>query len=226
MPPWASLRLSLRRRFLGMGKPKTADAWDRQYRSGSWERLEENRELARYAVVAALVRRFAPAGARIVDIGCGVGILAEHIAAPGTSYRYDGVDLSSEAIARANAERGQLGRFRVGDAERPRLEDGEQFDVLVFNEVLNYFGDPLAAVGRWVSRLDPGGVVVISLWKPSRHRAMDRRLRRRLRRRLAVTIGADDGGAPWRVSVEDPVRGDSAGQSVGWVAEPSEGGGT
>ncbi len=214
MTLWTPLRLSLRRRFLGMGKPKTPDAWDRQYRAGGWERLTADRELGRYAVVTALVRRFAPSDARVVDVGCGVGLLAEHIVAPGSSYAYHGVDLSPEAITRARAERGHLGHFHVGDAERPRFGDGERFDVLVFNEVLNYFRDPLEVVEQWLSALEAGGVVVISLWKPRRHRAMDRRLRQCLRRRLAVTVAADEGGAPWRVSLEDPVR-DVSGPAFG-----------
>ena len=201
---WRALGLSLRRRFLGRGKPKAAAAWDSQYRSGSWDRLAAPRELPRYAVIAALVARFAPPEARVLDIGCGLGILGEHLAALRRSRRYVGLDLSGEAIGRAEAERGQAGEFRVADAEQPCLDPSESFHVLVFNEVLNYFDDPAQVVQRWLSHLAPGGFIVVSLWNPVRHRAMDRRLRAVLRRTLTVTIGVDRGAA-WRITVEVPV---------------------
>lgn len=201
---WQALRLSLRRRWLGCGKPKSADCWDSQYREHEWDRLGGEREFPRYAMLAALTRRFAKAAPDVHDIGCGTGVLSEHLALADGAGRYTGSDVSKEAISQAVATRGHRGTFRVADAETDAYRADDPFDVIVFNEVLYYFDDPQLVMERTLSRLRPGGIVLISLWKPSRHVALLRRLRRSVRCRYSVVVGGE-GGEPWRVSVEEPL---------------------
>lgn len=70
------------------------------------------------AIVAALGAL--GAGSRVLDLGCGTGDLALHLAASG--HDVTGVDISSMAVNLARskaAERGVTATFRVGDARHP-----------------------------------------------------------------------------------------------------------
>src|SRR5687767_13442204 len=54
--------------------PAGKAAWEEQYRAGRWSFMRGLDESARYAVIAAFVRRLAPGGA-VLDVGCGEGLL-------------------------------------------------------------------------------------------------------------------------------------------------------
>ena len=107
---------------------------DTEYRGGNWDYLAEDLELPRFSVVAGYCVRHAEGG-RILEIGCGEGLLPERI---GTSRyaRYVGVDISSVAIERAKAKRHPNAKFVAEDASD--FDPDAQFDLIVFNEVLEY----------------------------------------------------------------------------------------
>jgi SAM-dependent methyltransferase len=108
--------------------------------------------------------RFAalPYAARVLDAGCGPGLVAEAFLAAGCWVT--GVDLSGEMIARARA---RCARF----AERARFEHGSLetavpavpiHDAAVSRLVVHHVQDPLAFLRAQVARVRPGGVVVAS----------------------------------------------------------------
>ncbi|MPZ48746.1 MAG: methyltransferase domain-containing protein [Dehalococcoidia bacterium] len=68
-------------------------------------------------------------GERVLDIGCGQGVLAPHVAARGALYT--GVDLSRRMIERARRRHGRLGRFQVADA--CRLDEAKGLDPASFD---------------------------------------------------------------------------------------------
>lgn len=70
----------------------------------------------RLAVPALLELLHPAAGERVLDVGCGPGVLAPHVAAAGA--RYTGVDASRKLIHFARRHHGAHGRFVVGDATR------------------------------------------------------------------------------------------------------------
>lgn len=196
-PGLAALRRSLRRRLLGRGKPRPAATWDAEYREGRWDGLPAENE--RHACVASMVRRFAPARPFVLDVGCGQGALALHIRGepPG---RYVGLDVSAEAIRRACEDCAPGESFHSLDAEAgpPPFVTPGSVDVAVFSEVLYYLDDPLVTLRRFETLLARRGFFVFSLWKPSRHRALRRRLRREYDESNSVDVGAGD---TWRISV-------------------------
>lgn len=155
----------MRERFSAYRAVRLApEQWDEHYRTGQWDWLGDVTELARYSVVSGYVRR-APVGAAVLDIGCGEGVLVDHV--DDHVGRYVGVDLSEAAIVRAR-ERRPGWEYLVGDAAtldltQPAVAEGG-FDVIVFNECLYYFDDPLAVVQHYLPVLAPGGLIVVSMF--------------------------------------------------------------
>jgi 2-polyprenyl-6-hydroxyphenyl methylase / 3-demethylubiquinone-9 3-methyltransferase len=94
-------------------------------------------------------------GAVLVDLGCGAGLLAPHLA--GKGYRHIGVDLSAEALRQA-ADHGVIG-IR-GDVLAVPLADACA-DVVVAGEILEHVPDLPRAVAEACRLLRPGGLLVI-----------------------------------------------------------------
>lgn len=107
------------------------------------------------AARAALVPAAPRPGAVLVDVGCGAGLLAPHLA--GTGYLHVGVDLTASALAQAAAHGVTVLR---GDATAVPLHDGCA-DVVVAGEILEHVDDLAAAVHEACRLLRPGGVLVV-----------------------------------------------------------------
>jgi ubiquinone/menaquinone biosynthesis C-methylase UbiE len=102
------------------------------------------------------------APADVLDVGCGTGSLSALLAEAG--HRVTGVDLSPRMLQQARAKldaAGLRGRFLVGDAAAPPTGD-EQFDVLLSRHLVWTLPDPQAALRVWVSRLRPGGALILA----------------------------------------------------------------
>ncbi len=102
-------------------------------------------------------------GLRLLDIGCGGGLLAEPMSRLG--FAVTGVDASARNIAVAGlhaAEAGVAIDYRNMTAEELLAEDGGGFDVVLNMEVVEHVNDP----GRFLrdaSRLvKPGGVMIVA----------------------------------------------------------------
>jgi 2-polyprenyl-6-hydroxyphenyl methylase/3-demethylubiquinone-9 3-methyltransferase len=99
-------------------------------------------------------------GLRILDIGCGGGILSEPLARLGAGMV--GVDPAEENIevARAHAEeQGVAVDYRTGTAEA-LAEAGEAFDVVLAMEVVEHVVDVLLFVSTCASMVRPGGLMI------------------------------------------------------------------
>jgi 2-polyprenyl-6-hydroxyphenyl methylase / 3-demethylubiquinone-9 3-methyltransferase len=104
---------------------------------------------------ASLVAPAARPGALLVDVGCGAGLLAPHVA--GLGYRLVGVDVTRSALAQA--ARHGLTAIQ-GDAAALPLADGCA-DVVCAGEILEHVVDLRAALREACRVLRPGGVLVI-----------------------------------------------------------------
>ncbi|MFG3255713.1 bifunctional 2-polyprenyl-6-hydroxyphenol methylase/3-demethylubiquinol 3-O-methyltransferase UbiG [Streptomyces sp. NPDC048172] len=97
---------------------------------------------------------------RIVDLGCGGGLVAENMASRG--YSVTGVDLSADTVATARRHAAATGvevTYRVGSAYGTELPDGCA-EAVVASDVLEHFHDLPAALAEIDRLLVPGGVLV------------------------------------------------------------------
>jgi len=121
------------------------------------ERFEQAK-VARDADSLARLVAFAelPAGARVLDAGCGPGLVAEAFLAAG--YDVSGVDLSGEMVRRAAARCARFGA-RAHFSRQSVFDPvaGAPFDAALSRMVLHHVESPEAFLGRQVSLLHPGG---------------------------------------------------------------------
>ena len=105
-------------------------------------------------------------GARLLDVGCGTGVVA--LTAAQVGAKVSGSDLTPELIMRAkeNAQISNLNiDFQVADVEDLPYKDNE------FDFVLSQFGHmfaprPEVAVKEMLRVLKPGGTIAFSTWPP------------------------------------------------------------
>jgi 2-polyprenyl-3-methyl-5-hydroxy-6-metoxy-1,4-benzoquinol methylase len=142
-------------------KLNSGDTWDREYARGDWDRLDAASELIRYAAVFGQIYR-RPNSPAVLDVGCGTGKLLELVSLLGYEH-YVGIDVSEQAIERSKALALPRSSFEVAFAES--FATDRSFDVIVFNEVMYYLGDPVAVAKRYSGWLREQGLLVVSMYE-------------------------------------------------------------
>lgn len=175
------------------------DEWNAEYAGKDWERLRQVNELAHYSVIVGYCGHFWQGG-RVLDVGCGEGILQEKLLPYGYSA-YVGLDISAEAVRLASRRQDDKTLFICGDAEA--YSTNQCFDIIVFNEALYYFNDPLGVVARYRSYLTTGGVMIVSMNVSQRTKRLWRMLENSYRSLDSVVL-ANGTGVSWMVRVLAP----------------------
>lgn len=103
-------------------------------------------------------------GKRVLDIGCGGGILTDSIARAGADAI--GIDLSSKALKVAQLHALESGtpkvQYREISAEDIAAEQAGSFDVVTCMEMLEHVPDPASVVRACSALVKPGGWVFFS----------------------------------------------------------------
>ncbi|WP_320782108.1 bifunctional class I SAM-dependent methyltransferase/NUDIX hydrolase [Streptomyces sp. CRN 30] len=148
---------------MGHDGPDGRDGWDEFYAGGGSFRPPTDAE-------RRLLAEHVPApegGGLALDVGCGLGGLARHLA--GAGYEVDAVDRSAAALARAAEEAGEHGpaartvRYLPHDIERDPCEDLPRpaYDLIVFRLSWAFVRDRTRVARRLRERLRPGGALCV-----------------------------------------------------------------
>jgi len=116
--------------------------------------------------VEELLDRDVGPGLRVLDIGCGSGVMAPYFAQKGATYF--GIDISEKMVARAKKEISQILKtqehtsFAQGDVKHLDFPDG-YFDIVISLGLLEFLEDREAAIKEIVRVTHSGGTIVIAV---------------------------------------------------------------
>lgn len=130
--------------------------------------------------VQFIAERTALAGSRVLDVGCGGGLLAEALARAGA--RVTAIDLAPAMIevARLHAAESALAvDYRLSSAEEVAAAEPAGFDVVTCMEMLEHVPEPAAMTATLAQLLRPGGALFVST------------INRNLRSFLLAIVGAE-----------------------------------
>lgn len=102
-------------------------------------------------------------GLRLLDIGCGGGLLSEPMCRLG--FQVTGVDASERNIGTASthaAEQGLIIDYRCATAEQLLAEQTQPFDVILNMEVIEHVADPGAYLRSCAQLMAPGGIMIVA----------------------------------------------------------------
>ncbi len=123
-------------------------------------RLGRDRHARHFAREGAARRVFA--GLRLLDIGCGGGLMCEPMARLGCAVT--GIDADEEAlkVARTHAEGQGLTIDYRADAIERMAKRGRRFDAVLALEVVEHVVDPAEFLALAGSLVAPGGALIVS----------------------------------------------------------------
>nr|BEK71475.1 hypothetical protein KPHV_87020 [Kitasatospora purpeofusca] len=135
----------------------TASDWNQSYEAGiafTALRPQEQAALAEYA----------PEGGRALDVGCGLGDLAAHLAASG--YTVDALDLSAAALERARAAHPDTAvrwlEADVEDTDLQQLLGDDPYSVITMRLSAAFLANRTNTLHRLGRLLAPGGTLLIT----------------------------------------------------------------
>jgi 2-polyprenyl-6-hydroxyphenyl methylase/3-demethylubiquinone-9 3-methyltransferase len=100
---------------------------------------------------------------KVLDVGCGGGILAEAMAAQGAQVT--GIDLSEKALGVAKLHQLESGaevEYRLISAEELAASAADTYDVVTCMELLEHVPEPASTIAACAQLTRPGGMVVFS----------------------------------------------------------------
>jgi 2-polyprenyl-3-methyl-5-hydroxy-6-metoxy-1,4-benzoquinol methylase len=109
-----------------------------------------------------MVVELVPVGARVLEFGCATGYMST-VLKERRNVTITGIEISPEAAATAE---GHCDRVIVGDAEIidfDQLLQGEEFDAIIFADVLEHLRDPRAVLRKVRGLLSDRGSVIASM---------------------------------------------------------------
>jgi len=159
----------------GYGSRVSKSIWEKQFGGEEWDYLYSDAEKDHYLAIAGLLNGNGPG--KILDVGCGQGVLYHYLRKELGTLNYLGIDISSNAVAKAKNSFPE-GGFDTLDFEYVNLEG--KFDVIIFNETLYYFNRPLNTIQKCINQnLNKGGYFIISMCEYTGHEVIWQKLKQR-----------------------------------------------
>jgi SAM-dependent methyltransferase len=111
-----------------------------------------------YEGIARDVAALAPPGGRVLDVGCGPGHVAAHLATRGLDVT--GIDLDPGMIEQARRRLGSRATLAVADVAALPFEDAS-FDVVMSTLSMHHWADTPAGLAEIARVLRPDGVALV-----------------------------------------------------------------
>lgn len=123
--------------------------------------FERIADIKRLNFIINVLRSRLPAGAEVLDVGCGNGVISRSLGAEGFNVR--GVDVSEKAIAKARSlNRLPNVRFEAVSAEQ-LVAEGNRYYAIICSEVLEHLHDPGKLLRVLNQSLHPEGVLIVTV---------------------------------------------------------------
>jgi 2-polyprenyl-3-methyl-5-hydroxy-6-metoxy-1,4-benzoquinol methylase len=123
--------------------------------------FERIADFKRLKFIKEALRTAVPAGAEVLDVGCGNGVIARSLGEEG--FTVTGIDVSEKAIAKARqANILPNVKFEVINAEQ-LVADRKRFHAVVCSEVLEHLEDPGRLLKVLHQTLHNNGVLIVTV---------------------------------------------------------------
>ena len=133
--PWRALRWELAN-FRNVVLGNRRDSWDALYEAGDYGQLVATAPEPRHYLIAGITRNRFPEGFRMLDVGCGPGVMYPLIAGPRVSYV--GIDVIDKIIQDCQKRFSGDERCEFKTCGLEEYQAAEKFDVIVMTELLYY----------------------------------------------------------------------------------------
>jgi ubiquinone/menaquinone biosynthesis C-methylase UbiE len=141
--------------YIERQKRRTASAYD------GWSRIWNFARFTNVSIYDATLNSLEQRHHRVLDVGCGTGIMSTELAACG--HHVLGVDLSPAMIEQAQRKQADNLNFVLGDAEQLPVAD-HCFDAVVNLISFHHYPHPARALAEFHRALRPGGRLVLVIF--------------------------------------------------------------
>jgi len=173
--------------------------WNKQYKSGRWDNLKNEKEAKRYFKIVELIKEYGTVNPTILDLGSGEGVLNKSLNDFEFSY-FLGIDFSEVSIKKALKKKYPNSEFKTADLHSFIPE--KFYDIIIFNEAFYYVYDKerQKVLDRMMSKLNPNGIIINSIYKEGlgcwEYFNIDQ-----LKQLDFVTVTTEDDNTYWKIGV-------------------------
>ncbi|MBC8034022.1 MAG: methyltransferase domain-containing protein [Chitinophagaceae bacterium] len=111
--------------------------------------------------IADVLKRSFPANARVLDVGCGNGVISRHLGRMG--YNVLGVDVSDKTIEIARSIDPMPNVTFMKKSAEELVASGEKYDVVICSEVLEHLTDPGKLLDVLYATLADNGKLIVTV---------------------------------------------------------------
>lgn len=118
-------------------------------------------DIKRLNFIANSLQQEIPANAKVLDVGCGNGVISRHLG----QFGYDvlGIDISTKTIANARSKNTLPNvRFEAISAEALTAQ-GQQYDAVICSEVLEHLDHPEILLRTIYASLKENGLLIVTV---------------------------------------------------------------
>jgi len=123
-----------------------------------YDRLADRKRLD---FITNFLKNSLPAGATILDVGCGNGVISRHLGKFG--FNVTGVDVSEKTIEKANALNTLNNVSFIKKSAEELMATGEQYDAIICSEVLEHLDNPESLLKVLNNILSENGKLIITV---------------------------------------------------------------